>query len=109
MTSDINDRLLSMIGMSRRAGKLTAGFDTVVEAVRTGSIRSVFYASDVSAKTVKELNYVCAQENAQTIPLPVTMDEIRRITAKRLGIFAITDAGLQRKISEMILSDGGKI
>ncbi len=109
MTNDINDRLLSMIGMCRRAGKLTAGFDTVVEGVRTGSITSVFYACDVSAKTVKELNYVCGQENVPTIPLPVTMDEIRSMTAKRLGIFAVTDAGLRRKISEMVLSDGGKI
>ncbi len=109
MAGDANERLLAMIGMSKRAGKLTAGFDTVTEGVRMGTINQVFYASDVSAKTVKELEYICNQENATVTALPVTMDEIKRITAKRSGVFAITDAGLRRKISEMILSDGGKV
>ncbi|MFA9380819.1 MAG: L7Ae/L30e/S12e/Gadd45 family ribosomal protein [Acetanaerobacterium sp.] len=108
MNSD-NERLLSMIGMSKRAGKLVAGFDTVTEGVRTGSIACVFYASDVSPKTIKELAYICNQENAATVPVPVTMDEIKRITARRAGIFAVTDAGLRRKINEMTRSDGGKI
>ncbi len=109
MNNESSTRILAMIGMSKRAGKFTAGFDTVTESVRMGDIPCVFYASDVSAKTVKELNYICGRENAQAIPLPVTMDEIKRITAKRSGVFAITDAGLRRKISEMTLSDGGKI
>ncbi len=119
MDSRDNSRLLGMISMSKRAGKLTAGFDTVAEGVRAGSISCVFFASDISPKTLKEINYVCKQENARLIPLPVTMDDIGRLTAKRAGIIAVNDAGLRRKISELALeepaqeeqalNDGGKI
>lgn len=109
MADETAAKLLGMLGMCKRAGKLTAGFDTVTEGVRMGTIRCVFYASDVSEKTVKELRYVCEQEGAEVIALPVTMDEIGKAAAKRSGVLAVTDAGLRRKISGMILSDGGKI
>ncbi len=103
-----NAKLLAMIGMSRRAGKLVLGFDIVADGVRTGKIPSVFYASDISPKTLKELNFLCEREGAGAVAVNATMDEIGHIAAKRAGIFAVTDEGLRRKICELA-NDGGKI
>ncbi|SDM86165.1 L7Ae/L30e/S12e/Gadd45 family ribosomal protein [Acetanaerobacterium elongatum] len=107
MDSD-NAKLLAMIGMSRRAGKLVLGFDVVADTVRSGKVQSVFYASDISPKTLKELRFLCERESAEAVAVNATMDEIGHITAKRVGIFAVTDAGLRRKISELA-ECGGKI
>ena len=100
MSSD-NDKLLAMIGMCKRAGKLVCGFDVVADGIRAGEYTSVFYASDISDKTLKELRFICERDGASANLVKVTMDEIGQITAKRAGIFAVTDAGLRRKISEL--------
>ncbi|MBR1533436.1 MAG: ribosomal L7Ae/L30e/S12e/Gadd45 family protein, partial [Ruminococcus sp.] len=42
-----NDRLLSFLGICKRAGRLVSGADTVTKAVNEGKAKLVLYASDV--------------------------------------------------------------
>ena len=44
------NRALSALGLARRAGKLNWGFDTAVEAMRSGACGVVILAADLSAK-----------------------------------------------------------
>lgn len=45
------NRALSALGLARRAGKLNWGFDTAVEAMRSGACGVVILAADLSDKT----------------------------------------------------------
>ena len=47
------NRALSALGLARRAGKLNWGFDTAVEAMRSGACGVVILAADLSDKTKK--------------------------------------------------------
>ena len=48
-----NDRLLSFLGLCKRAGCLISGAETVTKAVREGKALLVLYASDVSDNSLK--------------------------------------------------------
>ena len=41
---------LSTLSLARRAGKLVLGFDKVVEEMRAGKVKGVFYSADLSEK-----------------------------------------------------------
>ncbi|HJD23016.1 MAG TPA: 50S ribosomal protein L7ae, partial [Firmicutes bacterium] len=48
-------RIAGLLGMARRAGKLTAGFDAVAALIGRGKAAAVMTAADLSEKTNKEL------------------------------------------------------
>lgn len=54
------NRALSALGLARRAGKLNWGFDTAVEAMRSGACGVVILAADLSDKTKKNVRFEAA-------------------------------------------------
>lgn len=54
----MNDKLLSLLGLARRGGKLSSGFDAVSNSIKRRKARLVLIASDISQKTQKELVYL---------------------------------------------------
>ena len=51
-------KLLSLLGLSRRAGKLIYGFDSAVESLKSKKAKCLIYALDISEKTEKVLPIV---------------------------------------------------
>ena len=47
----MNDKLTGLLGLSRRAGHMTCGFDAVADLLRGGRAVLVLLASDLSPKT----------------------------------------------------------
>ncbi len=51
------DKLLSLLGLAKRAGRLEAGFDACAGAARAKRAALLIAAKDVSEKTFKNLRY----------------------------------------------------
>ena len=51
------DKLLSLLGLARRAGKIEPGFDAAVSAARGHKAALLLAARDISEKTLKNLRY----------------------------------------------------
>ncbi len=89
--------------MCRRAGKLVLGMDEVKNACKGGRAFGVLAASDVSAKTLKEIKYVCAMESVKLYGTGMTMDEIGSCLGKCFGILAVTDSGFMRSMAKKLI------
>lgn len=96
------NRLLSMISLSKKAGKLLVGFDRVKDASCAGKVKLLLTATDLSEKTLKSIAYLSDTENIACRVLPITMDELWYEIGQRTGILAITDAGFAKKICSML-------
>lgn len=91
------NNIIENIGLCRKAGKLTLGFDAVIkELPKTAGIIT---ASDISAKTLKELKFHADRQNCSVKVTDATMDEIKRVLNKRVGIMGIMDEGLYKIVS----------
>ncbi len=62
----MENKALNLLGIARRAGHITIGFDAVKALLTGGCAQLVVFAADRSAKTEKELRYT-TQEN----PCPI--------------------------------------
>ena len=97
------NRALSALGLARRAGKLNWGFDTAVEAMRSGACGVVILAADLSDKTKKNVRFEA--EKYHVLEPAFNMEEISAAIGKKAGVLAVCDRGFAEKLKQLI-ADG---
>lgn len=92
------DKVLSLLGLCRRAGRLEGGFDLCREAARTKKAALLLAAADVSEKTCKNLRYEAERAGIQAVRLHADMAELSRACGLRAGVVAVNDRGFAQAI-----------
>ena len=100
MDDQATQKLLSLLGITRRAGKLSLGADAVKEAVRGKTAKLILYSSDVSEGTAGSVANVAGETPA--VRLFVPMERIgAALGVKRVGVLAALDAGFAQKMLQL--------
>ena len=101
----MSDKVLGMLSLCRRAGRLLAGFDVVKAGLQEHQVEVVLLASDLSRKTEKEIRMAAQRSQTPALTLGRTMDEIWMVLGRRSGVIGITDPGFARQIQTLIKAD----
>lgn len=94
------DKLLSLMGLCRRAGKLSVGHDAVFDAVRKGRARAVILTSDASPRHEKEL--AASSFTGRIIKAGFTMEQAGLAVGKRSCVFSVDDEGFATAIEKTL-------
>ncbi|QEY35137.1 50S ribosomal protein L7ae [Caproiciproducens galactitolivorans] len=94
----MNEKILQLLGIARRAGRLSLGNDAVIESLRKRSAKLVLLAKDLSRRTSGGVRFAADKEGIAVQVLPSTMDEISMALGKRTGVVAVNDAGFASKL-----------
>lgn len=92
-----NDRLLGMLGLCARAGRLICGVPLICDAMRAGRRGKipllVLEAADTSPNTHKRVTDRCAFYETETVRIPVDGGELAHAVGHSgvLGAVAVTD------------------
>ena len=97
------NKVLSTLGLARRAGKLIIGHDAVLLSVRTGKALAVILTEDASPRHKRELE--AASFDGKIYCLPCTMDDAGYSTGKRSCIYALEDAGFIKAIEKSFMKE----
>lgn len=92
------DKILTLLGFCRKAGKLVIGTEKVTELVKNKKSCLIMLACDISEKTEKELTFYASKGNAVLIRLPYDIKTLSHATATTAGIFATEDKGFSKAI-----------
>ena len=92
------DKLLNFLGLCRRAGKLTTGYDAVEETVSKGESQLVIIARDTSPNTEKKLLKTCKSHSVKLIKLNRSKDEISSAIGRFAAVASVTDKGFAQNI-----------
>ena len=92
------DKILTLLGFCRKAGKLVAGTEKVTELVKKGVSCLVMLSNDISAKTEKELKYHAEGGKVVFIRLDFDRETVAHATNTTAGVLATTDEGFQKAI-----------
>ncbi|WP_411675791.1 L7Ae/L30e/S12e/Gadd45 family ribosomal protein [Caproicibacter sp.] len=101
----MGNRLLSLLGIARRAGKLCLGSDAVQETALKGGCPLILFASDLSPRTARTVLAAAAKGNVETATLRENMDEIGCAIGKRTGVIAVNDKGFAKKLLALNAED----
>ncbi|MBQ1992122.1 MAG: ribosomal L7Ae/L30e/S12e/Gadd45 family protein [Clostridia bacterium] len=100
-----NDKLLSFLGLCRRAGKMTIGNDAVVDAIINGESQLILLVSDISARTEKTVTEVAQSNNISIVKLTKEKEQVSKSLGKLTAVMSINDAGFAKKIIQLTAND----
>ena len=100
-------KLAGLLGMARRAGKLTTGFDAVAGLIGQEKAALVLTAADLSPKTEKELHFAMKDKAVSVLCMPLTKEEAGNACGfkKPVGILATEDKGFAAAMEKYCLHD----
>ena len=101
-TNSLENRLLGMFSISRKAGKLVFGFDSVKEELLKNPACTVYLACDLSQKSEKEIDFLCTKTGTAIRKTPLSMFQISGITNRLNGVLCVTDQNLCKKIDSIL-------
>ncbi|MCQ2554731.1 MAG: L7Ae/L30e/S12e/Gadd45 family ribosomal protein [Clostridia bacterium] len=93
-------KVLSLLGFSKRAGKLVSGANQVLMSIEKHKAKLVVISSDTAKNTVDRISRL-AEEKGVRVVIISTNEELSRITGEEnRGTYAVLD----RTFSEPIIS-----
>lgn len=104
----MQNKLLSLLGIAKKAGRLTIGNDAVVETIRDGRSRLVLLAKDLAPRTVKGIETAALEYGTQVITIPADMNELSMALGRNAGVVSINDRGFSQKAHELCMLINGE-
>ena len=106
MANTDTKRALSMIGLCKKAGRLTSGVPLVCDAVREGRAFLTVYASGASENSVKRVTDKCKSYDTLVMSVDVTPEELAKWVGKSgaVAAVAILDRGFAEAIAKILNS-----
>lgn len=105
------DKLLSLLGMCRRAGRLEIGFEKCEKAIQSKKAKLIVCANDLSKKTQKEIKF-SVEKNGNAVPvIVIDYDKIALSNAigTPAGVTAICDSGFAERTLTLYQTGGNAI
>ena len=98
------DKTLSMLGLARRAGKLSMGHDMALQAVLNKRAQMIIFCADISPRLVKELKKTF---ELHSIDIPffeteITIEEIHHFVGYKAGVLTVNDENFSKKIISLL-------
>ena len=97
----MKNRVLSLLGIARRAGRLSLGHDAVDEALKKREAKLILLARDVSARTAAHAQKAAEQAGTPWLTLADGMEEIGMALGKKAGVIAVNDQGFAKRLTEL--------
>ena len=101
----MNNQMLSLLGIARRAGRLALGSDAAAEAMRKGPAKLLLLAGDLSTRSAEKMLALAQDAGVAAEQLAVTMEDISMALGKRTGVVAVNDAGFAEKLHALCASE----
>lgn len=99
-----NQKLLSLLGMCRKAGKLSCGHDGAVGAIRSKSAKLCLLSSDSSERLRNEINHETSYEGCR-IPIRILefdMMEVGAATGLKSAVLSVNDEGFAKAMLKLL-------
>lgn len=93
-------KLLGLLGICRKAGKIKLGFDPAAAALGRDA-QALLFTADVSPKTKARLLKKAEGLPVKALELCETSDDLYYAIGKRVAVMAITDKGLAERAAEL--------
>ena len=92
----MTNKILALLGFASKAGKLSFGMDSSVEAAKKGKSSLLVTAYDVSQKSLKEINFHAVKNNVRVITLDdCNIEALSRAVGKKCGILSVNDSSFR--------------
>ena len=95
-----NSKLLSLLGLAKKAGKLSLGHDAVIEAIGRRKAHLIVLAADASERIEREMKREIAfrQSDIPLIRISETMADMGHALPHKVGVVSVNDASFAKAV-----------
>ena len=103
----MNEKILSLFGLARRAGKLAPGHDAVIESVVKNKAKLCVLCVDASERLERDIKHACSYENKNIPVLKANFDmkTLSKAIGTKAAVISINDEGFAKKLLSMFEQD----
>lgn len=94
----MNDKILSLLGICRRAGRLTIGAQPTVDSINANKARLIIFAKDFSQRSAKPVIEAAHSHNIRIVTIDRCKDELSISLGKLCGVVSVEDGGFADKL-----------
>lgn len=103
----INNKILGLIGLAMKAGKISFGADSVEEAIEKRKVKLVIISEESSDRTKGKFEKICNKNKIPIIIYGTIEDLSKSIGKNNKAVIGIRDINLSKSILEKY--NGGEI
>lgn len=96
------NKLLNLLGLARRAGKLITGEELTVKAIQNNRAKLVFLASNASGNLKKKIMEKARTYNVHVIEI-FSENELSQSIGTDRKVVAVTDDGFAKKMENLLM------
>lgn len=96
------DKVLGLLGLAKRAGRLVSGESAVKESVRFGKAHLVVLAADASANTAKNITDSCKYYGVKYFTYSDKVTLGHSVGNEFNAVLAVTDEGFSKSIEKCL-------
>lgn len=89
----MNENDINLLGLCRKAGKLSVGHDSCKASVNSGKSKLIILSSDASERLFTEFEHMAALKHIPIFRIENTMEQINFAIGCKAGVIAINDKG----------------
>jgi ribosomal protein L7Ae-like RNA K-turn-binding protein len=95
--------IMNFLGLSRKAGKLSIGHDSVIESIVKDKSELLILSRDASERLKNEIKHAATygNRNIPVIESPFSMDDYYNGIGKKSAVFSVTDKSFKEKLETM--------
>ncbi len=94
----MNDSALSLLGLCRRAGKLSLGHDAAKASLNAGTARLCVICSDASQRLNEEISSLAEKAGVKVFDVSYTMLDIKNAISFKAAVFTVDDEGFTKTL-----------
>lgn len=99
----MEDKVMNLLHLARKAGKLQFGFDACERSCFSSHAKLVIYASDLSHNTLKNLIEMVQANNVKSIELSTKKNFGSTFKIRETGIITVNDSNFAKGILSLIV------
>ena len=100
----MNNRILSLLGLARRAGKVVLGFMPTQAAVAKNKVEMIIMARDLSARTREKVERLSLRKNVPLFEVPDRLELSKALGCQNLAVIGITCKQMAEALKESFSS-----
>ena len=97
----VQNKILNLLGLAQRAGKLIIGYDAVHQALVKHQLKVLIIAADISTNTEDKIMSAAKHDKKILVINNFTADELKQALGKKTKLIAIKDAGFNKAIKKL--------
>lgn len=100
-------KILSLLGIARRAGRLAPGHDAAVESIVKNKASLCILCRDASERLEREMRHACSYENKNIHVVKADFDikELSAAIGTRAAVITVNDDGFAKKLITLFETD----